>query len=77
MNEPISGPYIMVPENLLHESVLDAESQGNEEEVSNFKKVLEVGRDYKAAEMHPLYLFDQRANKLMVVAEETFGKRLH
>ena len=77
MTAPISGPFIMVPETLLHESVLDAQSQGNEEEVINFKKVLEAGQDYKTAEMHPLYLFDQRLNKLMVVAEETFGKRLH
>jgi len=77
MDALVSGSYIMVPETLLHESVLDAQAQGKEEEVINFKKVLGVGQDFKNAEMHPLYLFDQRTCKLMVVAEETFGKRLH
>ena len=77
MMNAVSGSYIMVPEALLQESVVDAQAQGKEEEVINFKRVLDVGEVYKSAEMHPLYLFDQKTYNIVVVAEETFGKRLH
>jgi len=68
----ISG-FIMVPEALLQETL----DQGKAEEVINVKRVLEIGEKYKSAEMHPLYLFDQRTYDIRVVTEETFGKRLH
>lgn len=73
----ITSSYIMLPESLIHESVLEAESSGKCDDVVNFKKILLAGQAFKDAEMHPMYLFDQRAAGIVVVAEETFGKKLH
>jgi hypothetical protein len=77
MTPTISSSYIMVPESLIHESVAEAEAFGKNGEVINFKNILMAGQQFKDAEMHPMYLFDQREFTIMVVAEETFGKLLH
>jgi hypothetical protein len=67
----------MVPESLIHDSIATAKSSGEEKDVVNFKKVLKVGQKFKDAEMHPMYLFDHTDYTIIVVAEETFGKKLH
>lgn len=45
--------------------------------VSTFEEILRIGEEYKKADMTPIYLLYRGEETIRVVAEETFGKKLH
>ena len=48
-----------------------------EDEESGIRTVLKAGDEYKAANMTPIFILDRYSMSVYVVAEETFGKKLH
>lgn len=48
-----------------------------ENEESGIRTVLLAADDYKAANMTPIFILDKSNMSVIVVAEETFGKKLH
>jgi hypothetical protein len=46
-------------------------------EESGLRTVLKAADEYKAANMTPIFILDQYNMDVMVVAKETFGKKLH
>ena len=48
-----------------------------EDEESGLRTVLKAADEYKAADMTPIFILDQNKMDILVVAKETFGKRLH
>lgn len=48
-----------------------------EYEESGIRTVLKAADEYKAANMTPIFILDRYNMSIMVVAEETFGKKLH
>ena len=47
-----------------------------EEEESGIRTVLKAADEYRAANMTPIFILDRYNMDILVVAEETFGKRL-
>lgn len=45
--------------------------------VTNFEEVLKIAEEYKKADMTPAYILYTGEQQIQVVAEETFGKKLH
>jgi hypothetical protein len=48
-----------------------------EDEESGIRTVLKAADEYKAANMTPIFILDRNSMNILVVAEETWGKRLH
>lgn len=48
-----------------------------EDEESGMRTVLLAADEYKAANMTPIFILDRSNMSIYVVAEETFGKKLH
>lgn len=44
---------------------------------SGFAIVLQAAEEYKAANMTPMFILDQRNMDIYCFAKETFGKKLH
>ena len=64
---------VEVPESTLRQ-VADYIPQ---EEESGIRRVLKAAEEYRAANMTPIFILDQQNMDVLVVARETFGKRLH
>ncbi len=64
---------VEVPESTLRQA---AEYIPQEEE-SGIRRVLKAAEEYRAANMTPIFILDQQNMDVLVVARETFGKRLH
>lgn len=64
---------VEVPENIVKQAW---NAIGNEED-SGFKVVLDAAKEYKSANMTPIFIFDTVAGDIYCVAKETFGKKLH
>lgn len=64
---------IQVPEDVLRETV----QYIPEDEESGIRTVLKAADEYKAANMTPIFILDKYSMSVYVVAEETFGKKLH
>jgi hypothetical protein len=62
-----------VPESLLMEAVRHIPDH----EESGIRDVLSAAEEYKSANMTPVFILDQYSMNVMVVARETFGKKLH
>lgn len=69
----LNGQYTQIPEDV----VAQAAEMCSDDEHNSFFKVWNAGQGYKSAGMTPIYLLDQSAMQLIVVAAETFGKKLH
>ena len=65
--------YVPIPE----EIVKEAATICSDDEDNSFFKVWNAGQGFKSAGMTPIYLLDQMSMQLIVVAAETFGKKLH
>lgn len=48
-----------------------------DDEESGMRTVLKAADEYKAANMTPIFILDKSNMSIYVVAEETFGKKLH
>ena len=64
---------VEVPESTLRQAV----KYIPEYEESGIRRVLDAADLYRAANMTPIFILDQQNMDVLVVAKETFGKRLH
>jgi hypothetical protein len=64
---------IQISEKILREAV----QYIPEDEDSGMRTVLMAADEYKAANMTPIFILDKYTMSIYVVAEETFGKKLH
>lgn len=64
---------VEVPENI----VIAAAEAIPEDENSSFRVVLRAAEEYRAANMTPVFILDRYNMDILVVAAETFGKKLH
>ena len=69
----MEAQYITIPE----DAVKEAANICSDDEQNSFLKVWNAGQGYKSAGMTPIYLLDQSVMQLIVVAKETFGKKLN
>lgn len=69
----MENTYLPIPE----EVVKEAASMCSDVEDNSFFKVWNAGQGFKSAGMTPIYLLDQSVMQLIVVAAETFGRKLH
>jgi hypothetical protein len=69
----VEGEYIQIPEYV----VSQAAEMCSDDKHNSFQKVWIAGQGYKSAGMTPIYLLDQSSMQLIVVAAETFGKKLN
>ena len=69
----MEAQYITIPEDVVKE----AANICSDDEQNSFFKVWNAGQGYKSAGMTPIYLLDQSVMQLIVVAKETFGKKLN
>jgi hypothetical protein len=65
--------YITIPEDIVEE----AAEICKDDDANSFRQVWNAGQGFKSAGMTPIYLLNQMGMKLIVVAAETFGKKLH
>lgn len=64
---------VEVPEKI----VIAAWEAMDRDDNSGFGIVLQAAREYKAADMTPVFILDRVNMDIMCVALETFGKKLH
>jgi len=64
---------IQIPESIVREAV----QYIPEDETSGMRTVLIAADEFKAANMTPIFILDKYTMSIYVVAEETFGKKLH
>ena len=69
----LEGNYTQIPEDVIAQA---AEMCADDVE-NSFYRVWNAGQGYKSAGMTPIYLLDQSVMQLIVVAAETFGKKLN
>jgi hypothetical protein len=65
--------YVVIPEEVVKQAANDC----RDNEQNGFLKVLIAGNEYKKAGLTPIYILDQNFMDLVVVAKETFQKKLH
>jgi len=65
--------YLQIPEQIVRDG---AESCADDPD-NGFLRVLKAGAEFKEAGMTPVYLLDQEYQDLVVVAAETFKKKLN
>lgn len=65
--------YMIVPESVVERAAKDVEDDPN----NGFLKCLKAGQEFKDAGMTPMYILDNNYVDLVVVAKETFKKKLH
>lgn len=67
--------YKVIPEEVMEESAALATEIGESD--NSFSRMLIAAQEFKEAGMTPIFLLDSRKMDVIVVAKETFGKRLH
>lgn len=67
--------YKVIPEEVMEESAALAIEMGESD--NSFSRMLLAAQEFKDADMTPIFLLDSRKMDVIVVAKETFGKRLH
>jgi hypothetical protein len=65
--------YIQIPESVVRESA----EACKDDDRNSFLKILKAADEFRAAEMTPIFLLDQIFKDLVVVALETYQKKLH
>jgi hypothetical protein len=69
----ITAIMISIPE----ETVKEAADMCSDDSNNSFYRIWTSGQEYKFAGMTPIYLLDREKMQLIVVAEETYGRKLH
>jgi hypothetical protein len=59
------------------DTVKKAAEYCSDDDTNSFKRIWTLGQQYKEAGMTPMYMLDQMEMQLVVVATETFGKKLN
>lgn len=75
MDKDQLSAYIVVPLDIIEESVIQMEEEGEYD--SSFRKMLDVAREYEAAELTPIILYNIENNSLYCIVKELVGKKLH
>lgn len=75
MDKDQLSAYIIVPLDVIEESVIQMEEEGEYD--SSFRKMLDVAREYEAAELTPVVLYSVEHNSLFCIVKELIGKKLH
>lgn len=63
--------YQVVPENIIERS---ARAVGGD---NNFTKLLNAAKEYREADLDPIFLLDPDTMDVIVIVKETFQKKLH
>jgi hypothetical protein len=63
--------YQIIPEDIVEKT---AKSVGGE---NSFTRLLSAAKEYKEANLEPIYLLDPYTMDVIVVIKETFQKKLH
>lgn len=67
--------YKVIPEHIMQASAEMAMELGESD--NSFSRMLLAAKEFKEAEMTPMFLLDAKNMDVFVVAKETFGKKLH
>lgn len=67
--------YKIIPEHIMEASAETAIEMGESD--NSFSRMLVAAKEFKEADMTPMFLLDIRNMDVFVVAKETFGKKLH
>ena len=65
--------FIIIPESIVKEAAFD----GGLDKENGFARVLKAGQEFKQAGLTPIYILDERYMDLVVVAKETYQKKLN
>lgn len=66
-------PIFIVPESVVKEAAEACKDDAN----NSFLKVLNAGKEFKAAGLTPIYVLDENYKDLVVIAKELYRKKLH
>jgi len=66
-------PLMVIPESIVEE----AAEACKDDPTNNFLKVLNAGREFKAAGLTPIYVLDEQYMDLVVIAKELYKKKLN
>ena len=69
----INATYIIIDE----ATVQKAAEYCDDDSTNSFLRIWNMGQEYKEAGMTPVYMLDQLEMQLVVVASETFGRKLN
>lgn len=67
--------YKIIPEKIIRESAQVATEMGESD--NSFAHLLVAAKEFKQANMTPMFLLDPNQMDVLCVAKETFGKKLH
>lgn len=67
--------YKIIPEHIMEASAADVVEMGESD--NTFSRMLVAAKEFKDANMTPIFLLDVKTMDVFVVAKETFGKKLH
>lgn len=68
-------PYKVIPEHIMEASAEMAMELGESD--NSFSRMLLVAKEFKDAGMTPMFLLDALNIDVLVVAKETYNKKLH
>lgn len=69
---------VEISENQLNKAIQYYKNFSHETEVSlDMIQALEYGQIFKAANLHPFYVYDQSENKIIVTSYENMDKKLN
>jgi hypothetical protein len=67
--------YKVIPEHIMEASAETAIQMGESD--NSFSRMLLAAKEFKEANMTPIFLLDAKNMDVFVVAKETFGKKLN
>jgi len=71
----IMSSYKVIPEHIMEASAEMALEMGESD--NSFSRMLLAAKEFKDADMTPIFLLDIKKMDVFVVARETFGKKLN
>ena len=69
------GTYKVIPEHIMEASAEMAMELGESD--NSFSRMLLAAKEFREAEMTPMFILDAKNMDVFCVARETFGKKLH
>jgi len=73
--EDLEKNYLFIPEEYLEDGAALLESEGEYD--NSFRKMLNAAKDYRAANLTPIILYDFGSNSMVCIVKELYGKKLH
>lgn len=69
------GTYKVIPEHIMEASAEMALEMGESD--NSFSRMLLAAKEFREADMTPMFILDAKNMDVFCVARETFGKKLH